>query len=225
MDVVGKPMLSHQLARLKRCKSVDEIVVATTTNSSDDPVVELAKQEGVGCFRGDEQDVLSRYLAAALQFRADIVARITADCPLIAPSIVDRIINELVDHASSCDYASNTHPRTYPRGLDVEVFFLDALMRFDRYAQSKASREHVTLVAYAERPELFVTRNIFDDQDNSDLRWTVDTETDLQVIRALYQGLDLGNRIPPYSEVLAYARSHLEISDLNKDIETWEPSR
>lgn len=225
LDVVGKPMLAHQLNRLKLCKMADEIVVATTTNSSDDPVVELAKQEDVGYFRGDEQDVLSRYVGAARQFGADVVARITADCPLIAPQVVDRIIKELVDHAAECDYASNTHPRTYPRGLDTEVFFLDTLMRFDRFAQSPASREHVTLVAYAERSELFVTRNVVDDQDNSDLRWTVDTDVDLQVVRALYQTLEIGKGRVPYSEIIAYARSRPEISSLNMDVETWEPSK
>ena len=216
-------MLAHQLNRLKQCQMADEIVIATTINSSDDPVVELAKREDVGWFRGDEQDVVSRYIGAAHQFGADVVVRITADCPLIDPHVVDRIIRELVDHAAECDYASNTHPRTYPRGLDTEVFFLDTLMRFDRLARSPASREHVTLVAYAERPELFARRNVMDDQDNSDLRWTVDTETDLQVVRALYQGLDLANRTAPYSEVLAYVRAHPKISSLNMDIETWEP--
>jgi len=218
-------MLAQQLNRLKQCEMADEIVIATTIHSSDDPVMELAKREDVGWFRGDEQDVLSRYVGAAHQFGADAVARITADCPLIDPRVVDRIIQELLDHAAECDYASNTHPRTYPRGLDTEVFFLDTLMRFARFARSPASREHVTLVAYAERPELFVTRNVMDDQDNSDLRWTVDTAIDLQVIRALYQALGLSERIAPYLETLAYARAHPEISNLNSDIETWEPSR
>ena len=225
MDVVGHPMLVHQLNRLKQCKMVDEIIIATTTNSSDDPIVKLAKHENIRYFRGDEQDVLSRYLGAADESGAEIVARITADCPLIDHQVIDRIINELIINMDECDYVSNTHPRTYPRGLDTEVFFLDTLMRFDRFAQSSAAREHVTLVAYTERPKLFVLRNITDSQDNSDLRWTVDTEEDLYVIRALFQALDLGNNIVPYSEIIAYARSHPEISTLNMDVETWEPSK
>ncbi len=225
MDVVGTPMLTHQFNRLKRCKCADEIVIATTVNSSDDPLIKLAKQNKVGWYRGDEQDVLSRYIGAAQQFGADVVARITADCPLIDPQVVDRVFNELITNPAECDYASNIHPRTYPRGLDTEVFYMDTLMRINRYAQTSAAREHVTLVAYAERPDIFTIRNVSDNEDNSDLRWTVDTEKDLQLIRTLYSALDLGERIAPYSEILDYVRSHTEISELNKDIETWQPTQ
>jgi spore coat polysaccharide biosynthesis protein SpsF len=135
------------------------------------------------------------------------------------------VIRELVDHPAECDYASNVLCRTYPRGLDVEVFFWDTLLRLDRLAQSQTAREHVTTVLRAERPEFFLCRSVEDDQNNADLRWTVDTAADLKLIRALYDALDLGRHVVPYPEILAYVRAHLELSQLNAGIETWGPPR
>lgn len=225
MDVAGRPMLAQQLRRLKQCKMVDEIVIATTTNASDDPVVELAQKEKVPWFRGSEQDVLSRFVGAARQFQAGVIARVTGDCPLIDPTVTDRVITELIDHSAKCDYASNVLRRTFPRGLDVEAFFWDVLLRIDRLAQSQAAREHVTIVPRFERPDLFLCRSVEDSQNNSDLRWTADTATDLQVIRAFYSALDLTTRIVPYSEMLSFARNHLDLNQLNAKAKTWDPSR
>lgn len=237
MDVAGRPMLTQQIRRLKECKAVEEIVIATTTNPADAPLVELAQQAGVGWFRGSERDVLSRYVGAARQFHADVVVRVTADCPLIDPEVTDRVINELVTRAAECDYASNvgltskwvetatgqeTTPleRTFPRGLDVETLFWDTLVRVDRMAQSAMAREHVTVVVRSEHPELFLSRTVFDSQNNSDLRWTVDTGADLQLIRRLYHELDLGERIAPYAEILAYVRARPQLARLNVVAET-----
>jgi spore coat polysaccharide biosynthesis protein SpsF len=225
MDVSGRPMLAQQLWRLKQCKMVDEIVIATTTNASDDPVVELAKQEQVPWFRGSEQDVLSRFVGAARQLQAEVIARVTGDCPLIDPTVIDRVITELVEHSTECDYASNVLRRTFPRGLDVEAFFWDVLLRIDRLAQSQAAREHVSIVPRSERPDLFLCRSVEDSQDNSDLRWTVDTATDLKVIRAFYTALGLATKIVPYSGMLSFARNHLDLNQLNADNKTWDPSR
>jgi spore coat polysaccharide biosynthesis protein SpsF len=225
MDIAGKPMLSQQLQRLKKCTAIDEIVVATTTNLDDEPVVELARRDGIGWFRGSEQDVLARYVGAARQTNADVVVRITADCPLVDPQVTDRIINELVEHIFECDYASNVIRRTYPRGLDVEAFFIDTLLRTDRLAKSQQAREHVTVFLLSEAPEIFLCRSIMDNADNSDLRWTVDTEADLKLIRTLYDALDLGQRVAPYPEILAYVRAHPELTQINAGVETWDPLR
>ena len=224
MDVAGRPMLAQQLCRLKRCAAVDELVVATTTNITDDPVVELARQEGVGWFRGSEHDVLSRYLGAARDQRADVVVRVTSDCPLIDPKVTDRIINELTDHGAECDYASNVEERTFPHGLDVEAFFFDTLLRVDRLGRSALAREHVTVAIRAEHPELFVRRSVTDSRNGSDLRWTVDTAADLQLVRTLYATLDLGIHPLGYGEILAYVRSHPELTQINAGIETWQPT-
>jgi len=225
MEVSGRPMLAQQLRRLKECQEADQIVVATTTNSADDPVVALARQEEVAWFRGSENDVLSRYAGAARQANADLVVRITADCPLIDPAVTDEVIRELTNNAAHCDYASNVLTRSYPQGLDTEAFFYDVLLRADRLGQSSEAREHVTTFIYAERPELFLCRQVVDTQDNSDLRWTVDTDLDLQLIRTLYERLDMGSRVAPYSEILAYVRAHPELAGLNAGVKTWEPAR
>lgn len=122
MDVAGRPMLSQQLRRLKQCRMADDIVIATTTNRGDGRIVDLARQEGVGWFCGSESDVLARFVGAARQTQADAIVRVTADCPLIDPHVTDRVIGELIGHASECDYASNILQRTFPKGLDVEAF-------------------------------------------------------------------------------------------------------
>lgn len=224
MDVAGQPMLAQQLRRLKQCSLVDDMVVATTTHATDDPVAELAHREQVGCFRGSEQDVLARYLGAAREASADVVIRVTADCPLIDPQVTDRVIAELIDHATECDYASNILRRTYPRGLDVEAFFWDTLLRIDRLAQSVAAREHVTIVPRSEHPELFLCRSVEDNQNNADLRWTVDTVADLEFVRQLYAALNLRTRTASYPEILDYVRNHIELARRD-EIETWDPSR
>lgn len=225
MDLAGVPMLAQQIRRIKRAKSVHEIVIATTANQVDIPIVDIARQENVGCFCGSENDVLKRFVGAAQQTQADVMVRSTADCPLIDPDTMDAVIRELVDHAAECDYASNVLKRTYPRGLDVEAMFWDALLRIDRLAQSQAAREHVTIVPRSERPELFLCRSVIDDQDNSDLRWTVDTDIDLKLIRTLYETLEIGSRHVIYPEILAYVRTHPELVCLNAGVETWTPTR
>jgi spore coat polysaccharide biosynthesis protein SpsF len=221
--VAGQPMLAWQLRRLTQCSAVDEIVVATTTNRSDDPVVDLARREGLGWFRGSEANVLSRFVGAARQAEADIVVRLTADCPLIDPQITDWVIQDLAEHQGECDYASNVLKRTYPRGLDVEAFFMDTLLRIDRLGRSQLAREHVTVFLRSERPDLFLLRSVADTEDNSDLRWTVDSELDLQLIRLLYEELDLGTKVVPYRSMLAYVRQHPEITAINADVSTWTP--
>jgi spore coat polysaccharide biosynthesis protein SpsF len=225
MDLAGRPMLAQQLSRLRQCRTLDELVIATTTNTTDDPVVNLARQEGVRCFRGSEEDVLSRYVGAAREASADVVIRLTADCPLIDAEIVDLVVGELVSHAEDCDYAGNVLDRTYPRGLDVEAFSLWALEECDRHAKSAASREHVTLVIRQEKPELFRRRSVVDAEDNSDLRWTVDTQTDLDLVRAIYKALDLPRARRTYREVVSFVRSHPELLTMNEGIETWDPAR
>jgi spore coat polysaccharide biosynthesis protein SpsF len=208
MDVAGRPMLSQQLRRLKICQRADEIVVATTTNTTDDRVVAVAEQEGIRWFRGSERDVLSRYVGAAREAKAEIVVRVTADCPLIDPWEVDRVIADLEAHSQLADYAANIIQRTFPQGLDAEAMFLDTLTRVDRLAQSEKCREHVTIFIYQEHPELFLIRSVMDSNNNSDLRWTVDLPEDLELVRKIYSDLDLDARCLPFRDVLAYVRAH-----------------
>jgi spore coat polysaccharide biosynthesis protein SpsF len=224
MPLAGRPMLEQQLRRLRACRMAREIVIATTTNPADDPVAETAWRHDCCLFRGSEYDVLGRYLAAARKACAEVVVRITADCPLVDPEVVDRVIRELLDRADACDYASNVFARTWPRGLDVEAFFMDTLERMDRLGRSPLAREHVTAVIRAERPDLFLCHSVEDEQNNSDLRWTVDTMEDLRLVRTIYDELDLGERLLPYSDILAWVRSRQDLVNLNRGIETWDPN-
>ncbi|MBE7514387.1 MAG: glycosyltransferase family protein [Anaerolineales bacterium] len=222
-EVAGRPLIAHQIRRLQACRAVDDIVIATTTNATDDPLLELARQEGVGWFRGDEQDVLGRYVGAARQANAEVVLRLTSDCPLIDPEVTDHVIAALTDPVEGCDYASNVIERSYPRGLDVEAFWYDTLSRMDRLGRSPAAREHVTVFLRSERPDLFLRRDVVDAQDNSDLRWTVDTPADLTLIKRLYEELGLAERIAPYREILAYVRATPHLMAINAEVTTWTP--
>lgn len=215
-DLEGAPLLAREVERLRHASRIDGITIATTTNATDDQVVQLAARIGVGCFRGDEHDVLSRYVGAAAETKADVVVRITADCPLIDGEIVDRVVHAL--GAGEYDYASNVVSRTYPRGLDVEAFTRDTLTRVASMATSRPAREHVTWFIHRERPELFRQTGVEAEQDASDLRWTVDTPEDLAMVRAIYAGLDLGRRHAPYAEVLAWVRAHPEVADMNAGV-------
>lgn len=208
VDLAGQPMLAQQIRRLREMKTADDLMIATTTHASDDPIVALARQLRVPCYRGPEDDVLARYVRAARAAAADVVIRVTSDCPLIDPHEADRVVHAL----EGADYAVNTR---YPRGLDTEALYTDVLCRMDRLAHSAIAREHVTWLVYRERPELFLRHCVADDVDNADLRWTVDTPEDLAMARRLYDELDLGREIRPYRDILAYVRAHPEISALN----------
>jgi spore coat polysaccharide biosynthesis protein SpsF len=199
-DLCGAPLLVRLLERLSRASRLDDVIVATSDRPGDDAVAELAAAAGVACFRGSEQDVLGRLRGAAEAARADVTVRITGDCPLVDGPTVDRVVAALDGDA---DYASNVLRRTFPRGLDAEALHADVLARLDRMATSDAAREHVTWLAYRERPELFVLRSVEHGDDHSALDWSVDTAEDLDRVRALYERFDLARREVPWTEIAA----------------------
>lgn len=180
-DVGGRPMLRFMLDRLADLR-VDELVVATSTMSRDDPVAELARDAGRPCVRGDESDVLARYALALAGHPADHVVRLTADCPVIDPLVVESVIARQLDAAA--DYTSNVFPRTFPRGLDAEVVRADALRAAAAEATAAAEREHVTPFVYR-RPERFRLANVRNRESLGAERWTVDTADDLDFVRDL----------------------------------------
>jgi len=209
MDIGGVSMLARVVMRLRAAKRVDAIVIATSIAIGDDAVVREAGRLGAGVFRGSETDVLARFVGAAASYRADAIVRVTADCPLLDPEVVDAVIAALGDDV---DYASNTHVRTYPRGLDVEALHRDTLVRIGRMATSAAAREHVTAFVM-EQPELFRTCQVCAERDDSDLRWTVDTDEDLALVRELYAAGELG-----YRELVAHVRARPEIAAKNAHV-------
>jgi spore coat polysaccharide biosynthesis protein SpsF len=205
-DLAGQPLLVWVLRRAKAA-AVDDVVVATTVNAEDDALLEIAEREGVRWFRGDEHDVLGRYVSAAREARADAVVRLTADCPMLDVEVVDRVISALGDEPELVDYAANVIVRTFPQGLDAEALFFEVLARTERIATSPESREHVTWFVREERPDLFKLRSVTAETDDSDLQWSVDRPEDLKRVRAIFAALGLATRPLPYREVGAYVRS------------------
>lgn len=190
MDIGGHTALARVITRLSRSRRIDEMVVATTAAPLDDEIVTESKRIGVKCFRGSENDVLARYCQAAGAFRANVVVRITSDCPLIDPEIVDQVIEKYV--TEKADFACNVLPRSFPRGLDSEVFSTTALTKAENLAHEPYQREHVTPVFY-ERQDLFRIVSVSAERDYSRYRWTLDTPEDLELIRAIYSHFNNSN--------------------------------
>jgi spore coat polysaccharide biosynthesis protein SpsF len=223
MDLGGRPMLERQLARLARSERVDEIVLAVTDNPEDEPLVELARTLGVRWHRGSEHDVLDRYVGAAREASADLVVRVTSDCPLIDPREVDVVVAALEERPARYDYAANNLERDLPRGLDCEALWADVLERMGRMATSSPAREHVTWFCHAERPELFERHTVRRPYDAADLRWTVDTPEDLALMRRLYADLGLADHDPGLDAILAHVRAHPELAALNAHVAQKDP--
>lgn len=181
--ILGRPMIEILLSRLSRSTELDEVIVATSVCSRDDVLVEHLEKLGFHCHRGSENDVLLRYLEAAREARADVVVRITGDCPLVDPGLVSEAVKRF--RAERVEYLSNVEPPTYPDGLDIEVFTLAALERAAVEAFESSDREHVT--PYIRRSEIFSKAAIFNDADLSGWRWTVDDAADYEVVTDVFE--------------------------------------
>jgi spore coat polysaccharide biosynthesis protein SpsF len=217
-ELEGRPMIEHVLERAGAIEGVDEVCLATTDSSVDDPLVDLVERAGrATVFRGSEDDVLSRYAAAARVTRADVVVRVTADCPLLSPDVSSTVVRALLDDPA-CDYASNTLKRTYPRGLDTEVFAVGALEDAHRNADDPWEREHVTPYLYL-NPKRFKLRQVVDREDHSSHRWTVDTPEDFELVRRIYGEL-WREDVPffEYADVLACLASHPDWVSINQHV-------
>ncbi|MEG0692646.1 MAG: glycosyltransferase family protein [Oscillospiraceae bacterium] len=182
MNLCQKPVLWHILERVKQATWVDNIIVATSTLEADNAIANYLKSIGVTCFRGDESNVLSRYYNAVKQYPASAIVRITADCPLIDPFVIDRVISSFLD--SSFEYATNVgEARNYPRGLDCEIFTCDLLERAFHEATEDYEKEHVTPFMYWKQDSIL---SIVNEKEYSNMRWTLDTIEDFQLIEAIY---------------------------------------
>ena len=217
-NVLGRPLLSYQLERLRRVKFADAIVVATTTKLQDEKIVDFCRKENISVFRGSEEDVLERYYQTAKKFQADVIVRITGDCPLIDPSLVDQVIRYYFDHQPDCDYVSNSLNRSYPRGLDVEVFSFSALERAEREAKDVQEHEHVTPYLYW-HPEIFALGSVVQQEDQSHHRWTVDTPEDLMLITKIIETLYPINPAFTTQDILSLLKAHPDWVALNAHIQ------
>lgn len=186
LSAVGnQTMLDRVVQRLGQAQTLDQVVVATSDLPQDHTIVTHCRAKNLECVTGSNHDVLSRFILAAKRFDADFIVRITADCPLLDPEVVDRVVDALKSPAVP-DYVCNFYPRrTFPRGLDVEALRREVLEQVDSVARDPRHREHVTLFIY-ENPHRYRIESIRSDIDRSDLRWTVDEHADLHLIRAIY---------------------------------------
>lgn len=186
MPVLGEPMLLRQIERIRRCKHIDNLVVATSTSASDDALVELCHTRGIAVGRGSESDVLSRFIDVAAPFAPAAVVRLTGDCPLADPEVIDAVV--ALFKSKDLDYASNVEPATFPDGLDAEVIRWSVLAQANKDAVLPSHREHVTLYVRAQ-PEKFRAATHTRTPDLSHLRWTVDEPADLEFVRRVYDAL------------------------------------
>jgi len=187
--IEGKPMLERVVERARRVARFEEVVVATTVLPQDEPIVGLCRRIGVPVFRGSENDVLDRYCRASQTFAADAVVRITSDCPLIDPGESSRVVDAFLEQAP--DFAANDLVLSYPDGLATEVMTAAALETAWREAKQPYERQHVAPYIY-QHPDRFRLVNVAAPADYSHLRWTVDTQQDLNFVRAIYAHLGGG---------------------------------
>jgi len=210
-DLAGKPMLYHVVKRAQQARGLDLVVVATSDQPRDEGIEQYCSDIGTPCFRGSEDDVLDRYIQAARLFEADRVVRLTADCPLLDPQVIDEVISAY--SRGGYDYVSNFLEPTYPDGLDNEVCGREVLERAWREARLKTEREYVTVYIW-KNPDLFRLFNVRNDKDLSHLRWTVDEPEDLEFVREVYKHL---GPEPSFgmNEILTLLEEHPELNDIN----------
>jgi spore coat polysaccharide biosynthesis protein SpsF len=220
LDLAGKPMLVQDIERIQRVKKIDDIVIATTIKSDDDKIISLCRDYGWNFFRGSENDVLDRYYQAAREYHAKTIVRITSDCPLIEPTIVDQVIDKFTSVEPNVDYVSNCFPiRTYPRGLDTEVMSFSALERCWKEDTNPLFREHVTEYLL-HNVDQFRILEVNNDTDLSHMRWTVDTPEDFDFVSQVYHYF--GETRFSWRDILDLLNEHSELQDINKNIQQKE---
>lgn len=178
----GKPVLQYTLDNLKKTQNINKLVVATTTDSEDDVIDSWCKRNSILVYRGDREDVLSRFYECALTYKADAIVRVTSDCPLVDPVIVDKVI-DLFKNTKS-DYSANNLVKSFPHGLDIEIFSFEALRESFKNAKKKQEREHVTQYIRA-RPEKYKLTNFSCSGDYNDIRVTIDEEMDFKLVESI----------------------------------------
>lgn len=216
-DLCGKPVLEHEIERIKQAKKIDGIIVATTDNENNQPIIDIAERQGVCYFKGSENDVLERYYYAAKEHNVKNIIRITADCPLIDPHLIDEMID--VYEKNECDIITNVpddnSQMTYPRGLDIEIFKIDLLKTAFDNASSKYEREHVTPYIYNNTDNIYIYKY---NKNYSDYRWTLDTQEDYMLILNIYQALYKGEHNFYFNDVVKYIEDNKDLLKINEGI-------
>lgn len=212
----GKPLIWHVVNRLEYANSIDDIIIATTTNEKDNEIEKWCHDNGIKCFRGNENDVLNRYYSASKVFPSDVVVRITADDPFKEPSVIDKVVNTLIE--SDCDYVTNNYPPSFPEGLDCEAFTYSVLEKMEKLATKEFEREHVTQYIFGHLEE-FKIKNITCDRMLKHYRWTIDTELDYEMVNAIYEKRESNSDIMLMDEIIAILEKNPEITAINSKVQ------
>lgn len=224
MNLAGKPVLSHMMERVRQANTLSSVVIATSEGESDDPIAAFCRENGIDCFRGSELDVLARYYGAAKKNWADVYVRMTADCPLIDPQIIDATVEyflgnsfRYVSQGGSIKYQCNT----FPRGLDCEVFSAELLEEAYYQAVEPYEHEHVTPYMYWKQPSVsyFENPDYETNPEVSKQRWTLDTPEDYALIKAVYEALYHGEHNFYWKDILRFLNAHPEVVALNIGIQ------
>lgn len=213
MDLVGKPVIEYVFDRVSFSSLISEIWLATTVDKKDDILVKWAQDNHIKYYRGDENDVLNRYYQTVTQAKADVIVRVTGDCPLADSDVIDKVIGEYLK--GKYDYVSNIHPPTYPDGLDVEVFSFKALKKAWQEAKLGSEREHVTPYIW-KNPKLFKIKNVVLEQDYSNYRWTLDTQEDFDFIEKIIVECKNRNSECRMAGIIEIIKLHSEWLKINK---------
>lgn len=217
LRALGQPMLCHLFNRLRVVPSIDEIVLATTINTADDVLVEFATEEGIAAYRGSEQDVMMRVVGAAESVGADVIVEITGDCPIIDPDIVEQTIQMYLHHDAS--YVSNSHVRSYPDGMDTQVFRLETLKRSAAMTDHPLDREHVSL-HIRNHPELFSKVHLVAPPSLCwpELGLTLDEEADYRLLKKIIETLGPADPLFGCHQVIDLLKKNPKWIDINRAV-------
>jgi spore coat polysaccharide biosynthesis protein SpsF len=219
LPILDQPMILRQIERLKRVQCLDGLVLATSTDPSDDALATTVAASGIPVHRGSLDNVLERFIGAAAPFHPEWVVRLTGDCPLADPQLIDRLISETL--SSGADYGSTALAPTFPDGLDAEIVRFDILRQIACEPRTTAEREHVTLAIHR-NPDLFQLQSVTGSPDLSALRWTVDEPRDFAFVTAVYEALYPANPVFSTDDILRLLQNHPELARMNGDIQRNE---
>lgn len=222
-QIEDKPMIWHVINRVKEIKFVEQIALITTKEKSDQTLLEIAENEKIIGFSGNTMDVLDRHYQCALRLSADPIIRITGDCPLIDPYIVEEMLKIFINH--DYDYISNIHPPTYPDGLDTEIFSFKTLQQCHKNAKLPSEREHVTPFI-SKNPDKFKLFNFENKENLSKNRWTVDEKEDLKFVKLIYEKMR-PKKIFNFEQILQILKNEPDLIEINNQIkrnEGWNSS-
>ncbi len=215
LDLCGKPLLFHVVERLKYSKHINNIVVATTNLAQDDVIENWTKENRINFFRGSVENVLNRYYKAAKKFNSDLIVRITADDPFKDYRIIDNAIETIIEN--KLDFVCNNNPPTYPEGLDVEVLTYNCLKKCNDNSKSLYQKEHVTQYIH-QNPDIFETKNIKNEKDYSNYRWTIDTNEDYIFVNKIYESLYKEDDIFLTEEIYNLLESNKDLLKINSKV-------